>query len=181
MCVSKGINGLIIKNGILVGVIVFLCFYTLKAKLEERHKKAKGSISFATVLFINERSEVLLIRRKNTGFADGLYALPGGKIESGETASEAAQREAQEEVGIVVDGLKLVHVVNRQGPETEFYVFVFKAEKWQGIPFNCEPTKSDDVHWFPLQELPENILPAHKQAILLSHKGIPYSEHGWDS
>jgi 8-oxo-dGTP diphosphatase len=169
-----------VKYGILLAVLfVFIC-YTIKAKVHERNKKPKGSISFATVLLINDRSEVLLLRRKDTGFADGLYALPGGKIETGETALEAAQRECQEEVGLLVEDLSFVHVVNRQGPETEFYVFVFKAEKWQGTPSNCEPTKSDDVRWFSLHTLPENIIPAHKQAIVLSQQGILYSEHGWN-
>ena len=98
-----------------------------------------------------------------------------------ETALEAARREGLEEIGITIDQLQLVHVVDRQGPETEFYVFVFKPLNYEGVPFNAEINKCDDISWFPLTNLPENIITAHKQAIELSQKGIGYSQHGWNT
>lgn len=143
-------------------------------------KKPKGTMSFSVVLVYNEKSEVLLLRRKGTSFGDGLYALPGGKIESGETALQAAEREAQEEIGITIGEAKLVHVVDRQGPETEFYIFVFQASSYKGNAINNEPDKCDHVAWFPLHKLPDNMIPAHRQALELSQKKILYSEHGWE-
>jgi 8-oxo-dGTP diphosphatase len=165
-------------------VVLMLAVFSCRAtqpEMYERNKKPKGSMSYAILLLINEKSEVLLLRRKGASFGDGLYSLPGGKIESGETALEAAQREAREEIGLTVDQLKLVHVVDRQGTETEFYVFVFKPQLWQGVPFNSEPDKHDDMRWFPLDKLPEKLIPAHRQAIELSQDGIAYSQHGWDA
>lgn len=120
------------------------------------------------------------MRRKGTSFGNGLYSLPGGKIESGETALDAVMREALEEIGITIEQLKLAHVVDRQGPETEFYVFVFRPFAWTGTPSNCEVDKCDDIAWFPLNKLPEQIIPAHRQAIELSQKDILYSQHGWE-
>ena len=145
-----------------------------------RNKKPKNAVSYATVLLINEKSEILLLRRQNSSFGNGLYSLPGGKVESGETALEAAKREALEEVGIVIDNLEFVHTLDRQGPETEFYIFTFKASTWQGTPSNCEPDKCDDIYWCPPNKLPNNLISAHRQAIELSLTGVPYSEHGWD-
>ncbi len=52
---------------------------------------------------------MLLIRRKNAPFK-GRYALPGGFMESGETAETAARRELKEETGISVTRLRLVGV-----------------------------------------------------------------------
>lgn len=46
--------------------------------------------------------EVLLLRRSNTGFMDGYWALVAGHVEPGESAVSAAVREAREEVGIAV-------------------------------------------------------------------------------
>lgn len=159
--------------------LIIICqFHTSIPELNARDKKPKGVVSYSILLIMNEKSEVLLLRRKN-GFGAGLYSLPGGKIESGETALEAAKREAKEEIGIHVEGLALVHVVDRQNAETEFYVFVFKPRMWSGGPINCEPNKCDDIGWFNVSNLPENILPAHRQAIELNQKGIAYSEHGW--
>ena len=52
---------------------------------------------------------VLLIRRGNPPF-EGVYALPGGFVEIGETVEEACRREVLEEVGIEVGELRLVGV-----------------------------------------------------------------------
>ena len=57
----------------------------------------------ASALVRDERERVLLIRRTD----NGLWALPGGMIELGETAAGAAVRETREETGvdIVITGL----------------------------------------------------------------------------
>ena len=55
------------------------------------------------------RARVLLIRRKNEPFR-GDYALPGGFVDIGETTAASCRREVLEEVGIVVDRLRLVGV-----------------------------------------------------------------------
>ena len=55
------------------------------------------------VLIENEKGEVLLQRRSDTGE----WCVPGGALELGETYIEAATRELSEEVGIKVSGLKL--------------------------------------------------------------------------
>ena len=55
------------------------------------------------VLVENEKGEVLLQRRSDTGE----WCVPGGALEPGETYTEAATRELYEEVGIKVSDLKL--------------------------------------------------------------------------
>jgi len=55
------------------------------------------------VLIENEKGEVLLQKRSDTG----QWCVPGGALEPGETYIEAATRELSEEVGIKVSGLKL--------------------------------------------------------------------------
>jgi 8-oxo-dGTP diphosphatase len=58
--------------------------------------------------------KVLLAKRK-----EGIWALPGGKVEPGETVAEAAARELLEETGIVANALRFVglYEIIRNAPE----------------------------------------------------------------
>ncbi|MFA5900410.1 MAG: NUDIX hydrolase [Hyphomicrobium sp.] len=62
----------------------------------------------SAVLFRGEA--VLLIERGETP-SEGLWSLPGGSIEMGETAESAARREVQEETGLIchIEGLAGVY------------------------------------------------------------------------
>jgi 8-oxo-dGTP pyrophosphatase MutT (NUDIX family) len=53
----------------------------------------------AGILFLSPQGRVLLLQRSQEGDMPGLWALPGGKIEDGETAAQAALRETFEETG----------------------------------------------------------------------------------
>ncbi|MDI9436794.1 MAG: NUDIX hydrolase [Euryarchaeota archaeon] len=61
------------------------------------------------IVIVHDDGTVMLIKRKNNPFK-GLWALPGGFVEYGETVEQAAVREAREETGIFVDIKKLVGV-----------------------------------------------------------------------
>src|SRR5437899_10676265 len=60
--------------------------------------------------------EVLLVRRCNTGFEDGRLSVVAGHVEPGESVTQAALREASEEVGVALsrDGLRVVGVMHRR-------------------------------------------------------------------
>ncbi len=162
-------------------VLILFCAIT-KQKIYTAigsQKKIKGNSNYATILLMNEKSEVLLLHRKGTAFGDGLYSLPGGMIEDGETALEAAVREAKEEIGIDATDLDFIHVVDRRGADTEFFIFFFKVNVFQGEPKNCETHKCDYMSWIALTELPDNIIPGHRQAIILSQQHNSYSLNGY--
>lgn len=52
----------------------------------------------SAVLFRND--SVLLVRHHNSKHIEGIYGLPGGKVDIGETEAEAARRELEEETGL---------------------------------------------------------------------------------
>lgn len=56
----------------------------------------------ANAIVTNSKGEFLLVRLKKGPFAGGL-CIPGGGVESGELAEEAARREVFEETGVKVD------------------------------------------------------------------------------
>lgn len=124
--------------------------------------------------------KVLLGLRVNTGYADGMYSLPAGHVEDGETLTDCVIRESKEEIGItiVATDLTLVHTMHRKENDIRMDFF-FTVKRWTGVPTNCEPDKCDRLVWFPLESLPTNTVPYIRAAIELWQKGIIYSERGW--
>jgi ADP-ribose pyrophosphatase YjhB (NUDIX family) len=64
----------------------------------------------ADAFVIAPAGEVLLVRRAD----DGLWAMPGGWVEQGESPAEAAVRETREETGLVVSSVGPVHTAHRE-------------------------------------------------------------------
>lgn len=143
---------------------------------------SKRKPMYAAVYLVLIRDEqILLLRRANTGYKDGFYSLPAGHIDGGEAATAAMLREAREEIGITltVEALTFVHVLHRHSDDgLEYHDYYFSAETTQQ-PRNMEPHKCDDLSWFPLANLPDNMVPAVRQAIDAIQRGSPYGEYGW--
>lgn len=77
-------------------------------------KERKSPSLTVDPLIVTEKSEVVLVRRKFPPFR-GLYALPGGFVEYGETTEQACVREAEEETGLKVRIEKLLGVYSDPG------------------------------------------------------------------
>lgn len=74
--------------------------------------------------------EVLLIRRGRPP-RQGEWSLPGGRIEPGERAVEAALRELREETGVEAEITGLIDVVDGVFPEVgRHYVLIDYAARW---------------------------------------------------
>jgi 8-oxo-dGTP diphosphatase len=129
--------------------------------------------------------EVLLQLRQHTGYMDDHWAAAAaGHVERGETAYDAARREAIEEIG--VSDLELSFVTSMQrtrhaDPIDERIDFFFTARSWSGVPRIVEPAKCAALEWFPLGALPEPVVP-HERTVLagLSAGLPPYTTFGFD-
>ena len=141
-------------------------------------KKERFKLIPSVYLVLIKNNEILLSRRYNTGYFDNNYSFPAGHLDGGETLRQAMIREAKEEIGITLNSkdLELIHVMNRKIPDNERMDFFFTAKKWQGEPTIIEPEKCDDLRWFNVNNLPENIIPYTKQAIDSFLNNIIYSE-----
>ena len=109
-------------------------------------------------LLLIKENKLLMIRRKNTGFQDGMYSLPAGKLDQGETIAEALIREAKEEVGIDVclngawhNNATILHRYSETG--TMAIDFFIRLQEYKGTVQNMEENKCDDVSWFLLDIL----------------------------
>ncbi|MBY0109530.1 MAG: NUDIX domain-containing protein [Candidatus Babeliaceae bacterium] len=137
--------------------------------------------NFALLFLINPQQEILLLRRINTPFSNHSYSLPGGEIKLGESATQAAIREAgiSLDIHIKPENLHFVHLMSRKCNDPEFFACVFRVDSYDGTLCNNQPARHDDLRWFAFDKLPENIVAAHRQAIEMIEKHISYSEHGW--
>ncbi|MBL8159556.1 NUDIX domain-containing protein [Candidatus Saccharibacteria bacterium] len=135
----------------------------------------------AAYIIIRKENKVLLLKRANTGYQDGNYGLPAGHLNGGELATHAAVREAKEEAGVVVrpEDVRLVFTDHRldTGISPERIELVFEATKWEGEPFNAEPEKCDDLSWYDLGDLPENMIPLVRAILNSIARGEIYAEH----
>ena len=85
--------------------------------------------------------QVLLIRR-GTPPRLGEWSLPGGQIEPGEKAIDAALRELREETGVEADVVGLIDVVDGVFAEIDrHYVLIDYAATWRA----GEPMAGDDA------------------------------------
>jgi 8-oxo-dGTP pyrophosphatase MutT (NUDIX family) len=133
---------------------------------------------------VDGRDQVLLQLRRNTGFMDDHWAAAAaGHVEKGETAYDAARREATEEVGVADLELEFVTAMQRtQGgePIDERIDFFFSCRTWSGEPRIMEPAKAAALEWFPLDALPDPVVP-HELKVLrgLTDRIAAYSSFGF--
>ena len=84
-------------------------------------------------------NKVLLIKEKKD-VAKGKYGLPGGKLETGETIIECAEREFNEETGGQVHDLQLIAITHKPHSRENNSVvrFVFYSESFELVSQNAE-------------------------------------------
>ncbi|MHB9860665.1 NUDIX domain-containing protein [Streptomyces sp. YIM S03343] len=131
---------------------------------------------------------VLLQRGPDAKFGQGLWDLPVGKSEPGESVIGTAVRELYEETGLVVapEALEVAHIVHGAwGVEAPngFLTVVFVAHEWSGEPQNREPHKHAEVRWVDVGALPEDFVRSGDTALrrYLAGGGPQVSLHGWSA
>ena len=136
----------------------------------------------AVYLFPFRGRKLLLMRRFNTGWMDGMYSLISGHLDGKESVTDSMIREAYEEAKITLtrDDLKPATVLHRKSPDEEYIDFFFVDTTWKGTPEIGEPDKCDDLSWFDIDNLPSNTLPYIKDALHNYKKNNPFFEYGWE-
>ncbi len=105
----------------------------------------------ATLLFVVKDGQILLIRKKR-GLGAGKINGPGGRIEAGESAQEAAVRETREELGIEAHSADLRGELHFQFVDGySLHCSVFLSPDCTG-----EPVETDEAIplWTPLDAIP---------------------------
>lgn len=135
----------------------------------------------AVYLLLVRENKLLLLRRTNTGYEDGKLSLVAGKVDGNEEVKRAAAREAWEESGVRVDpaDLEVASVMHRNSDTGEWIDFFLTVKRWEGEPYNREPDKCSEMAWYPLDGLPEDMIPHVRQAVENVLAGIFYDSYGW--
>ena len=137
------------------------------------------------LLLLTRGDQVLMALRQGTGFADGLWNLPSGKVEPGESAVAAVIREAREEIGIRLseDQVSLAATVHCRNSDTDTRVGLFfqaaAKETPLDIPYNAEPHKCAKIAWYPMTMLPRTTMPYSALGISLYQSKACFGTTGW--
>lgn len=124
-------------------------------------KGAELRIGSCAVIFDEEHEKILLTQRAD----NGLWCLPGGKMESGESAEECCTREVFEETGLEVRPKRLIGVYSNRdqlviypdGNKVQIVVLSFEAGITGGKPGLSDETT--DIGFFTLSEIEQ--MPLH--------------------
>jgi len=112
----------------------------------------------------NGEGKILLQRRSD----NGLWGLPGGSVEIGESVRDAIMREVREETGLTVEVVRLIGVYSdptvqivryADGNVVHYISSVFACRILAGTLQTCDETL--DLQFFDPAHLPEDLVPMH--------------------
>lgn len=124
-------------------------------------------LSVGDAAVINDRGEILLIRRAD----NGKWAMPGGGLEVGETPAEGVVREVLEETGVPCEPVTLIGVFDSRlcgtsSPHHLYHiVFLCKPSSTQAHRSASHAHEVVEVGWFAEDSLPDEIDPGHVSRI----------------
>lgn len=132
-------------------------------------------------LILRRGDEVLLARRANTGYADGLLHAPSGHLEDGEDVRSGMIREAREEIGVELapEDLTAAVVMQHRAPDGGARIgwFFVARHGVGGEPVNREPDKCSELGWYPLDALPDDMVAYCRAALDAYRAGQPFLLH----
>lgn len=114
------------------------------------------------IIAINDKNEVFLVKHT---YIEGWH-LPGGGIERGENAYEAAIKELKEEAGLLTneESLELVSIHANFKSFKGDHVILFKTDKWQEIEVN-NAHEIAQSGFFSIHKLPNGVTRATLERI----------------
>jgi 8-oxo-dGTP diphosphatase len=141
-----------------------------------RHSRNFQLIVDVHLLLLRD-GEVLLGRRANTGYGDGAYEPPSGRLAERETLVEAAVRIAAAQMGIALKParMSLAHVMHDVSGAGRM-AFFLTAGGWEGEAGTVTSSYSD-FGWFPLPELPANMIDRARVAVRNFAAGARFSTY----
>jgi ADP-ribose pyrophosphatase YjhB (NUDIX family) len=138
------------------------------------HKPQTTPKLAVNAVVFNEEKEVLLARRTD----NGLWCIPGGHVDLGETLVQACLRELKEETGLTGEVIRLVGIYSdpknslhiAQGPEWHTIRASFLCKIIGGTITPSEETS--EIQYFDLHQLPQ-LITDHAQRVRDAYSDYP--------
>ena len=127
-------------------------------------------------ILFNSSGEILLGLRAQGFFGGGLWNIPGGKINPGETLEEGAKRKLFEETNFVanIEDIEVINVTNMVMPDNNYLQFAAIIKKYSGELKNNDPQKHEKFEYYRLSNLPQDLTPLTRGGINLYLKNKFY-------
>ncbi|OUB35428.1 DNA mismatch repair protein MutT [Bacillus thuringiensis serovar yunnanensis] len=137
----------------------------------------------AVVVLTDEKKQILLQKRKEP---EGLWGIPGGLMEPGESLENTVKRELFEETNLQVDKLSLVGVFSgnsffrklQNGDQFYSVTIVYTSKHFKGN-LEISDDESMELRFFKYNEIPSNLIASHKE--ILNSLGICKKFNGFKS
>jgi ADP-ribose pyrophosphatase YjhB (NUDIX family) len=124
----------------------------------------------AVTIIINDKKKILLQKRKATPY--GMWGLPGGLMELGESTEDTARREVLEETRLTIGKLNLIDVFSGPG----YFLKVQNGDEFYSVTVGyythevngdlvIDENESLGFSFFDINQLPDNIVKSHRKMI----------------
>ena len=123
-------------------------------------------VTAAMCIIFDDKNRKLLFEKRSD---NGMWCVPGGALELGETLEQALRREVKEETSLEIFNEQLfdvkagVHMVYPNKDEVYYTDVVYVVSEYSGELGH--DNESTELRWFGLDELPDNIMPTQTEYI----------------
>jgi 8-oxo-dGTP diphosphatase len=132
---------------------------------------ARRQVVVDVILLLTSNGRIMLRERANTGYGDGAYEPPSGELADGETIVETAIRVASAAgIAIGAGNVSLAHVMHDVSASGRI-AFFLSVSGWAGR------STPPDAGWFPLTDLPTNMLDRARVALRNYADGMRFSTY----
>lgn len=103
-------------------------------------------------LLVEDGCALLGLRHRDRAYYPGVWDVPGGHVEPGESAADALRRELVEELGVLVQGIGAKPWRQLIDERRGFDLKLWRVDRWEGRVVNRAPREHERLGWFTAAE-----------------------------